>query len=80
MFETNEPTQPLPETKPSQEDDRSPSPLQAIRIECLDCCNGSAKEVRLCPAYACPLWPWRMGKATGQRRPAGEETGGLEGE
>jgi hypothetical protein len=37
-------------------------PLRALRLKCLDCCNGSAKEVRLCTAVDCPSWPFRMGK------------------
>ena len=34
---------------------------QMIRAKCLDCSNGSCKEVRYCPVEACPLWPRRMG-------------------
>ncbi|MFW6162805.1 MAG: hypothetical protein ACODAJ_08525 [Planctomycetota bacterium] len=56
------------------------TPLRALRAYCLECCCGSAKEVRLCPATGCPLWPWRMGRATGESRPAGVETGGVEGD
>jgi hypothetical protein len=37
-------------------------PLQAIRAKCLDCCAGSAHEVRCCVAVACPSWPFRTGK------------------
>ncbi len=36
--------------------------LQAIRAKCLDCCVGQPKEVRLCQAYDCDLWPYRTGK------------------
>ena len=39
------------------------SPLRALRLKCLDCCNGSAQEVRLCTAVDCPSWPFRMGKS-----------------
>lgn len=35
---------------------------KAIRLKCLDCCCGSAAEVRLCKSKACPLWRYRMGK------------------
>ena len=35
---------------------------KAIRLKCLDCCCGSAMEVRLCKSKACPLWRYRMGK------------------
>jgi hypothetical protein len=38
------------------------SPLRALRLKCLDCCNGSAKELRLCSAVDCPNWPFRMGR------------------
>ena len=38
------------------------TPLRAIRLKCLDCCAGQRKEVRLCPAKDCPLWPFRMGR------------------
>ena len=38
------------------------SPLRALRLKCLDCCNGSAQEVWLCTAVDCPSWPFRMGK------------------
>jgi hypothetical protein len=34
---------------------------EAARAKCLDCCGGQLREVRLCMALACPLWPFRMG-------------------
>jgi hypothetical protein len=37
------------------------TPLRAIRQKCLWCCNGSAHEVALCPAKACPSWSFRFG-------------------
>jgi hypothetical protein len=37
------------------------SPLAALRARCLDCCAGSADEVRKCMALDCPSWPFRMG-------------------
>jgi hypothetical protein len=37
------------------------SPMAAIRAKCLDCCAGSANEVRRCLAAACPNWPFRTG-------------------
>ena len=40
---------------------REQNPLKAIRASCLDCCCGSASEVRKCTAVACPSWPFRMG-------------------
>jgi hypothetical protein len=38
------------------------SPLRALRLKCLDCCNESAQEVRLCTAVGCPSWPFRLTK------------------
>lgn len=38
------------------------TPLKAIRQKCLECSNGSDKEVRLCTVYDCPLYPYRMGR------------------
>ncbi len=37
------------------------TPMRAVRQKCLDCCCGSATEVRLCPAQDCPLWRFRDG-------------------
>jgi len=48
------------------------SPMEAIRAKCLDCCAGSAHEVRLCVAMACPSWPFRTGKNP-WRAPISEE-------
>lgn len=44
-------------------------PLKAIRRRCLDCCLGSAREVSLCPATDCVLWPVRMGRKPKMPRP-----------
>lgn len=38
------------------------TPIKAIRAKCLDCYCGSAKEVRLCLAQDCPLYPFRIEK------------------
>ena len=38
------------------------TPIKAIRLKCLDCCCGSANEVRLCNLKKCPLYPYRFGK------------------
>ena len=38
------------------------TPTKAIRAKCLDCCCGSAKEVRLCTNKKCSLYPYRFGK------------------
>jgi hypothetical protein len=41
---------------------RNQTPMKAIRARCLACCGGSSKEVRLCQAERCPLYPHRMGR------------------
>ena len=38
------------------------TPLKAIRLKCLDCCCGQAREVRDCSCPACGLYPYRLGK------------------
>lgn len=38
------------------------TPLKAARRHCVDCCNGSFKEVDLCPAKGCSLWAFRFGR------------------
>ena len=38
------------------------TPLKAIRLKCLDCCRGSAHEVKMCPVENCPLHRFRLGK------------------
>src|SRR5215469_5934030 len=48
------------------------SPMEVIRTSCLDCCAGSAHEVRCCVAMACPSWPFRTGKNP-WRAPISEE-------
>jgi len=45
-----------------EQEKKQTNPTKVIREKCLDCCCGSANEVRLCTAERCPLWPWRMGK------------------
>ena len=41
--------------------DKKLPPLKAIRAKCIDCCAGQRKEVALCTAEECDLWPYRMG-------------------
>lgn len=36
--------------------------MRAIRLKCLDCCCGSASEVRKCHISDCSLHPYRFGK------------------
>ena len=50
------------------------TPLKAIREKCLDCCCGSAFEVKMCPIRDCALHPFRDGhnpnrKGIGNRNP-----------
>lgn len=39
------------------------SAQKALRLHCLDCCGGSAHEVRYCAALRCPSWPFRLGRS-----------------
>ncbi len=41
---------------------------QAIKVQCLDCSGGSPKEVTLCHIVNCPLWPFRFGYSTKDKR------------
>lgn len=38
---------------------RGKSKAVGIRAKCLDCCCWQRREVQLCTASACPLWPYR---------------------
>lgn len=49
------------------------SATAAIRAHCLDCCAGSAYEVRCCMALRCPSWPWRMGTNPWRREMSEEQ-------
>lgn len=37
------------------------TPMQAIRLKCLDCCGNQYSEVRTCSSLDCPLWYHRIG-------------------
>ena len=50
------------------------TPRKAIRAKCLDCCCGSASEVRLCTIRKCPLYPHRFGKRPVGYQDTAEET------
>lgn len=54
-------------------DDELKSPIKAIRAKCLDCCCDQKEEVKLCPATACPLYPFRLGKNPFRKREMSEE-------
>lgn len=43
------------------------TPLKAMRLKCLDCCYGSSKEVELCVATTCSLYPYRFGKSPSRK-------------
>lgn len=42
--------------------DHHATPVTSIRAFCLQCVGFSPKEVELCTAPECPLFPYRMGK------------------
>lgn len=54
------------------------SPLRALRLKCLDCCNESSQEVRLCTAVDCPSWPFRMAKNPWRRKLDPQERAALQ--
>ena len=49
------------------------SPLKAIRQHCLECCCGSAYEVKNCVIYDCNLYPFRLGNNPFRKREMTEE-------
>lgn len=54
------------------------TPMKAIRLKCLDCMNGSAHEVRLCPCVKCSLYLYRFGKRPKTDKDTGEGTNELD--
>jgi hypothetical protein len=36
--------------------------VKSIRAYCIECGDGTYKEVRLCPIDDCPLYPYRFGR------------------
>ena len=54
------------------------SPLRALRLKCLDCCNESSQEVRLCTAVDCASWPFRMAKKPWRRKLDPQERAALQ--
>lgn len=54
-------------------DEKKLTPMKAIRAKCLDCSNGSANEVKLCPIVRCPLYAYRFGKNPNRQREYTEE-------
>jgi hypothetical protein len=53
----------------------TPTPLKSVRLACLECCGGSAVEVRQCVATSCALWKFRFG-----RRPSAEDVAATVGQ
>ena len=50
------------------------NPVKAIRAYCLECSCDQTSEVKACPVYRCPLYPYRFGKNPyRQRREMTEE-------
>ena len=49
------------------------SPVKAIREFCLECCGGSASDVKSCTSARCPLKPFRLGKNPYIKRTMTEE-------
>ena len=49
------------------------TPVKSIRAYCIECGDGTYKEVRLCPVLDCPLYLYRFG-----RRPTEEEKQNIE--
>jgi len=44
------------------------SPVKAIKQKCLECSAWNHAEVRLCTAYDCALYPFRLGKDPSRKR------------
>ena len=49
------------------------SPLWCIRQHCLECCCGSAYEVKNCVIHGCELYPFRRGNNPFRTRSMTEE-------
>lgn len=53
--------------------DHIKTPLKAIRAHCIDCCAGSANEVKWCVIQDCELYPFRFGKNPYRKTSISEE-------
>lgn len=42
-------------------EEKTLTPIKAIRAKCLDCCCNSSIEVKKCTAVQCALYPYREG-------------------
>lgn len=47
------------------------TPIRAIRAKCLDCSNGSPREVKICVSGACVLYPYRLGEQPSRKGKGG---------
>lgn len=54
-------------------EEKKKSPLWCIRQYCIDCCCGSAYEVKNCAIDNCVLYPFRMGNNPFRKREMTEE-------
>lgn len=48
--------------------DRIHSPVTAIRAMCVECMGGMVRAIKVCPSTGCPLWAFRMGVNTMDKR------------
>lgn len=48
-------------------EEKTLTPLKAIRAKCLECCCGSASEVKQCTVDHCPLYCYRDGHNPSRR-------------
>lgn len=40
---------------------KNPTPIEAIRQKCLDCCSNEMQEIKGCMVLDCPIWKFRLG-------------------
>ena len=53
--------------------DRPTSPLMAIKAFCMECCGWDRSMVKSCSAPQCPLFEFRFGKNTYNKRTLTDE-------
>jgi len=46
----------------SKETPKKLSRKYAIRMKCRECTGDQQIEIRECPVWSCPLWPYRLGR------------------
>lgn len=52
---------------------RPATPLKAIKMFCVECFGGNAREVSRCTSPNCPLYEFRQGKNPRQKRELTDE-------